>query len=81
MIANAIQAQFGKGANWPLGAALSVTTMAVVTAMAESPFRAALGGGPAPDERPARLRGMAAAYAGLYCSSSMRRSFCCRCSR
>jgi len=34
MIANAIQAQFGKGANWPLGAALSVTTMAVVTAMA-----------------------------------------------
>ena len=34
MIANAIQAQFGKGANWPLGAALSVTTMAIVTAMA-----------------------------------------------
>lgn len=34
MIANAIQAQFGKGANWPLGAALSVTTMAVVTALA-----------------------------------------------
>lgn len=34
MIANAIQAQFGKAANWPLGAALSVTTMAVVTAMA-----------------------------------------------
>ncbi|MBL8581238.1 MAG: ABC transporter permease [Rhizobiaceae bacterium] len=34
MIANAIQAQFGKTANWPLGAALSVTTMAVVTAMA-----------------------------------------------
>ena len=34
MIANAIQAQFGKGANWPLGAALSVTTMAVVTLMA-----------------------------------------------
>lgn len=31
MIANAIQAQFGKGANWPLGAALSVTTMAIVT--------------------------------------------------
>ena len=28
MIANAIQAQFGKAANWPLGAALSVTTMA-----------------------------------------------------
>jgi spermidine/putrescine transport system permease protein len=34
MIANAIQAQFGKAANWPLGAALSVTTMAIVTAMA-----------------------------------------------
>ena len=32
MIANAIQAQFGKAANWPLGAALSVTTMMVVTA-------------------------------------------------
>ena len=31
MIANAIQAQFGKAANWPLGAALSVTTMVVVT--------------------------------------------------
>ncbi|MBU0583644.1 MAG: ABC transporter permease [Alphaproteobacteria bacterium] len=34
MIANAIQAQFGKASNWPLGAALSVTTMAVVTTMA-----------------------------------------------
>ncbi len=34
MIANAIQAQFGKAANWPLGAALSVTTMLIVTAMA-----------------------------------------------
>jgi spermidine/putrescine transport system permease protein len=34
MIANAIQAQFGKASNWPLGAALSVTTMVVVTAMA-----------------------------------------------
>jgi spermidine/putrescine transport system permease protein len=34
MIANAIQAQFGKGANWPLGAALSVSTMAVVTVLA-----------------------------------------------
>ena len=34
MIANAIQVQFGKAANWPLGAALSVTTMVVVTAMA-----------------------------------------------
>ena len=31
MIANAIQAQFGKAANWPLGAALSVTTMVIVT--------------------------------------------------
>lgn len=34
MIANAIQVQFGKAANWPLGAALSVTTMFVVTLMA-----------------------------------------------
>ena len=34
MIANAIQAQFGKAANWPLGAALSVTTMIVVSLMA-----------------------------------------------
>ena len=34
MIANAIQAQFGKAANWPLGAALSVTTMLIVTVMA-----------------------------------------------
>lgn len=31
MIASAIQAQFGKAANWPLGAALSVTTMVVVS--------------------------------------------------
>lgn len=34
MIANAIQAQFGKASNWPLGAALSVTTMMIVTLMA-----------------------------------------------
>ncbi|MEI9415504.1 ABC transporter permease [Mesorhizobium sp. Cs1321R2N1] len=34
MIANAIQAQFGKAANWPLGAALSVTTMLIVSLMA-----------------------------------------------
>ncbi|TIN30959.1 MAG: ABC transporter permease [Mesorhizobium sp.] len=34
MIANAIQAQFGKASNWPLGAALSVTTMLIVTLMA-----------------------------------------------
>ena len=34
MIANAIQAQFGKASNWPLGAALSVTTMVIVTLMA-----------------------------------------------
>ncbi|MEZ5873233.1 MAG: ABC transporter permease [Nitratireductor sp.] len=34
MIANAIQAQFGKAANWPLGAALAVTTMIIVTAVA-----------------------------------------------
>lgn len=34
MIATAIQAQFGKGANWPLGAALSVTTMVLVSIIA-----------------------------------------------
>ncbi|MEZ2333077.1 ABC transporter permease [Mesorhizobium sp. RCC_202] len=34
MIANAIQAQFGKASNWPLGAALSVTTMFIVSLMA-----------------------------------------------
>ena len=34
MIANAIQAQFGRAANWPLGAALSITTMIAVTATA-----------------------------------------------
>jgi spermidine/putrescine transport system permease protein len=34
MIANAIQAQFSKASNWPLGAALSVTTMIIVSAMA-----------------------------------------------
>ena len=34
MIANAIQSQFGRAANWPLGAALSVTTMVAVCAMA-----------------------------------------------
>ncbi|MDO6966534.1 spermidine/putrescine transport system permease protein [Rhizobium alvei] len=31
MIASAIESQFGKGNNWPLGAALSVTTMIVVS--------------------------------------------------
>lgn len=34
MIASAIQASFGKAANWPLGAALSVTTMVVVSLLA-----------------------------------------------
>ena len=34
MIANAIQVQFGRAANWPLGAALSITTMIAVTATA-----------------------------------------------
>lgn len=34
MIANAIETQFSRAANWPLGAALSVTTMVVVTVMA-----------------------------------------------
>ena len=36
MIATAIEAQFKRGANWPLGAALSVITMMVVTVMAAS---------------------------------------------
>ncbi|MDH3594400.1 MAG: ABC transporter permease [Rhodospirillales bacterium] len=31
MIANIIQAQFGKANNWPLGAAIAISTMAVVT--------------------------------------------------
>ena len=30
MIANMIQVQFGRGSNWPLGAALSVSTMTIV---------------------------------------------------
>lgn len=34
MIANAIEVQFKRGSNWPLGAALSVTTMLVITVMA-----------------------------------------------
>ncbi len=34
MIANAIQSQFGRSSNWPLGAALTITTMCVVTIMA-----------------------------------------------
>lgn len=34
MIANAIQAQFGRAANWPLGAALSVTTILAVSLLA-----------------------------------------------
>lgn len=34
MIANAIQAQFGRAANWPLGAALSVTTIVAVSLLA-----------------------------------------------
>lgn len=34
MISNAIEAQFGRASNWPLGAALSVTTMIAVTAVA-----------------------------------------------
>ena len=31
MIANAIQFQFARGNNWPLGAALSLTSMLLVT--------------------------------------------------
>jgi len=34
MIANAIQIQFGRASNWPLGAALAVTTMVIVTGLA-----------------------------------------------
>ena len=34
MIANIIQAQFGKGSNWPLGAALSVSAMLIVAVVA-----------------------------------------------
>jgi spermidine/putrescine transport system permease protein len=34
MIANIIQVQFGKGSNWPLGAALSVSAMLIVAAVA-----------------------------------------------
>jgi len=34
MIANAIEVQFKRGSNWPLGAALSVTTMLIITMMA-----------------------------------------------
>ncbi|OCW57672.1 ABC transporter permease [Hoeflea olei] len=34
MIANAIQVQFGKASNWPLGAALAVSTMVIVTMVA-----------------------------------------------
>ena len=33
MIANMIQVQFGKASNWPLGAALSVSTMLIVAAV------------------------------------------------
>ena len=36
MIAAAIETQFKRGSNWPLGAALSVVTMTVVTLMAAS---------------------------------------------
>jgi spermidine/putrescine transport system permease protein len=34
MIANLIQVQFGKASNWPLGAALAVSTMIIVSLMA-----------------------------------------------
>ena len=84
MIANAIQAQFGKGANWPLGAALSVTTMAVVTADGRFTVLVSCAGQRAgADER----HGAAVAATGCrpmrvsICSSSTCRSFCCRCSR
>ena len=32
MIGNFIELQFGQGRNWPLGAALSVTLLVIVTA-------------------------------------------------
>jgi len=32
MISNLISLQFGQGRNWPLGAALSITLMAIVMA-------------------------------------------------
>ena len=34
MIANMIQTQFGRGSNWPLGAALSVSTMLIIAVVA-----------------------------------------------
>jgi spermidine/putrescine transport system permease protein len=34
MIANAIQVQFGRASNWPLGAALAVSTMIIVSLVA-----------------------------------------------
>jgi spermidine/putrescine transport system permease protein len=34
MISNLIQTQFGKANDWPLGAALSIASMAIVTAIA-----------------------------------------------
>ncbi len=40
MIANAIQSQFGRASNWPLGAALSVVTMASVGLMSTALFLA-----------------------------------------
>jgi spermidine/putrescine transport system permease protein len=40
MIANAIQSQFGRASNWPLGAALSVVTMASVGLMSAVLFLA-----------------------------------------
>ena len=69
MIANAIQAQFGKARNWPLGAALSVTTMVIVDADgrrhgADHPRRCR--GWPDDGVRSASCRGWLPAYAFLY---------------
>ena len=33
MIANAIQSQFGKANNWPLGSALAIVSMITVTSL------------------------------------------------
>ena len=66
MIANAIQAQFGKASNWPLGAALSVTTMAVVTLMAAAIVLAHPAGGEARPMRAHPVDRWLPAYAFLY---------------
>jgi spermidine/putrescine transport system permease protein len=41
MIANLIQVQFGRVNNWPLGAALAISSMALVAAVAVFAIQAA----------------------------------------